>query len=181
MTLILGGTKSGKTGFAEKLALDLSQDTGAQVLYLATAKAWDEEMKTRIKKHKASRPQNWVTVEYPTEIVNVFPDAVQYDKSIILFDCLTMWITNILMLLGEDFSKEEAESNVLTALDVFLEQAEIYDGELLIISNLVEVGLVSPHFLGRTFQDIAGICHQKIAEKAGCVYQMTAGIPLKIK
>ncbi len=181
MTLVLGGAKSGKTGFAEKTARELSEEKNAQVYYLATARAWDDEVCLRIQRHRDSRPDHWVTLEYPVEIQNIFSDNIVKPGSVVLFDCLTMWITNLLMELGETFTKEEVEEKVTGKLEEFLIRARDFSGEIIIISNLVELGLVSPNFLGRTFQDIAGICHQKLAALSDRVYQVTAGIPVKIK
>ena len=181
MTLILGGAKSGKTGFAEKTAVDLSKMKQSQVYYLATALPWDEEVRTRIKKHRDSRPADWITLEYPVAIQNIFSDSVLAPDSIVIFDCLTMWITNLLMEMDENFNKLEAEREVIRRLEDFLLKVEVFSGEIIVISNLVELGLVAPNFLGRTFQDIAGICHQRLAAFSDNVFQVTAGIPVKIK
>lgn len=181
MILILGGTKSGKTGFAEKTAKEYSHKNSCPVVYMATAQAWDDEMKIRIQKHQESRPDNWITFEETHNINSVFNESALQEKGIILFDCLTMWITNLLMTLGDNFRKEEAEMFVTEKMKDFLHRADLFHGEILIISNLAETGLISPTFLGRTFQDLSGICHQMIAAKSDSVYQLTAGIPLRLK
>ena len=181
MILVLGGTKSGKTGFAEQTAEDYARKKGTPVVYLATARAWDQEMEIRIQNHKESRPSHWVTVEEPLDIKSVFHNPRVPAESVILFDCLTMWITNLMMELGEDFTKEEAELHIMGNLERFLAHAEKFSGEIIIISNLVEVGLISPSFMGRTFQDAAGMAHQKIASLSRKVFQITAGIPVQLK
>ncbi len=181
MILVLGGTKSGKTGFAERTAEAYSQKHNCPVVYLATAQAWDEEMKIRIRRHQESRPDHWITFEEPRDILSVFESDALQQNTVVLLDCLTMWITNLLMDLGEDLTKEEAEEAVLSKLTGFLKRASSYKGEVIIVSNLVEVGLISPHFLGRTFQDLAGKSHQMIAAAAQEVYQITAGLALKLK
>ena len=158
-----------------------SQKHNCPVVYLATAQAWDEEMKTRIRKHQESRPDHWITLEEPRDIQSVFDNDTLQQNTVVLLDCLTMWITNILMDLGEDFTKDEAEEVVFSELEGFLKRASSYEGEIIIVSNLVEVGLLSHHFLGRTFQDLAGKSHQMAAAAAQEVYQITAGLPLKLK
>ena len=181
MILVLGGTKSGKTVFAEKTAETYAMKHNCPVVYLATAQAWDEEMETRIRRHQESRPDHWITLEEPRDIQSVFDsDALQQD-TVVLLDCLTMWITNLLMDLGEDYTKKEAEEAVFSELERFLKRASSYKGEIIIVSNLVEVGLISSHVLGRTFQDLAGKSHQMTAAAAQEVYQITAGLPLKLK
>ncbi|OQY35037.1 MAG: hypothetical protein B6241_02635 [Spirochaetaceae bacterium 4572_59] len=176
MILILGGTKSGKTAYAEKIAKEYSLKNSCSVVYMATAQAWDEEMKVRIRKHKESRPDTWITFEEPLNICSVFNEISLQNKGIILFDCLTMWMSNLLMTLDDNFKKEEAETFVIKKMQEFLEGANLFQGEIVIISNLTETGLISPSFLGRTFQDLSGICHQMIASKSDSVYQLTAGM-----
>ena len=181
MILVLGGTKSGKTGFAEKKAEQFSQENSCPVIYLASARAYDDEMKIRIKKHQDSRPAHWITIEEPRDIAGVFDREPLKTGAVVLFDCLTMWITNLLMDMGDDFSKEEAETHIFKNIEDFLCRADSYEGEIIIISNLVELGLISPHFLGRTFQDLSGMAHQLIAARADRVYQITAGLALPLK
>lgn len=181
MILILGGTKSGKTAYAEKTAKKYSLENSCPVVYMATAQAWDEEMKIRIRKHQESRPDTWITFEEPLNICSVFDKRSLKNKGIILFDCLTMWITNLLMTLDDNFKKEDAEAFVIKKMQDFLDRIDSFQGEIVIISNLAETGLISPTFLGRTFQDLSGICHQMIAAKSDSVYQLTAGIPLRLK
>lgn len=181
MILILGGTKSGKTAYAEKTAREYSLENSCPVVYMATAQAWDEEMKIRIRKHQESRPETWETFEEPLNIGSVFDMRSLQKEGIILFDCLTMWITNLLMTLDDNFKKEEAEAFVIKKMQGFLDRIDLFKGEIVIISNLTETGLISPTFLGRTFQDLSGICHQMIAAKSDSVYQLTAGIPLRLK
>jgi len=181
MILILGGTKSGKTSFAEKTADEIARSTGRNVVYLATAQAWDDEMKLRIRRHQDSRPAEWITLEEPLDMEAALQRKVCREGNVILMDCLTLWVTNILMTLGEDFRQEEAEDTVLSRLEVFLEKIDGCPGEFLIVSNQVENGLVSPNFLGRIFQEIAGRCHQIIAARADQVYLVTAGLPQPLK
>jgi adenosylcobinamide kinase/adenosylcobinamide-phosphate guanylyltransferase len=180
ITLILGGTKTGKTTFAQNRALEAEERTGKPVVYMATAKALDDEMTDRISKHKTDRPSRWITIEEELKVSMKIKEECR-DTSAIILDCLTLMMTNIILEKGEDCPKAEALEAVFTEVDALIEAASELDSELLIISNQVEVGLVSPYRLGRMFQDIAGMTHQKIAAKSNEVYLMTAGIAVKIK
>lgn len=180
MILVLGGAKSGKTGFAEGRAAELAAERAGRVVYLASAKAWDDEMKLRIKRHRESRPSDWITHEEPLDIPAALTAHGEKDK-VILFDCLTLWLTNLLMELGEDFSQEEAEEALGAALERFIAAASGCDGEIIVVSNLVELGLVAPRFMGRVFQEIAGRAHQRLASVSEEVWQVTAGLPGRLK
>lgn len=173
LTLVLGGTKSGKTGYAESLAY-------GDVLYLATAEVLDDEMKLRVNHHKRSRPKDWDTVEETRDILNVLQqNGDKYD--FILMDCLTLWMTNMLGELPVEYNREELLSNNIKSALEFVEEIKNRKADLVIVSNQVEVGLVSPYPLGRVFQDLAGLMHQKIAQYADSVVVMQAGLPLRLK
>lgn len=178
--LVLGGTKSGKTSFAQKLAAELATGKGKNVTYIATARGLDEGMKKRIAVHRSSRPKKWITVEEPLEVSGILGKAAG-NKAAVIIDCLTMLSTNILMELGENPDAEEALRRVTSEVKAILAQAVEIEPDLIIISNHVEAGLVAPTRLGGIFQDIAGISHQIIASAADTVYLMTAGIPQKLK
>lgn len=173
LTLVLGGTKSGKTGYAESLAY-------GDVLYLATAEVLDDEMELRIKHHKNSRPKEWDTVEEPRDILNVIKTHGD-DYDFILMDCLTLWMTNMLGELPEEYDREELLSKHINRAMEFVEEVKNRRADMVIVSNQVEVGLVSPYPLGRIFQDLAGMMHQRIAQKADAVVVMQAGLPLNLK
>jgi len=180
LIFVLGGTNCGKTGFAEKTARDYEIQTGRKVIYLATATAGDDEMKTRINNHKKNRPNHWITREETIDIEKI-PEEIN-ESGFILMDCLTLWITNLLMTIDEEsLDRKEAENLILPKLNVFLESISQKDGCCCIVSNLVEEGLLSPWKLGRVYQDLSGACHQLIARQASSVYHVMAGIPVKIK
>lgn len=180
ITLVLGGTKSGKTSFAQNKAAKLAADLDKNILYIATARALDGGMKKRIAAHKASRPAEWITVEEPLHVSRILKSE-SAETSAVLLDCLTMLATNLLMELGDEPDRAEAQKMVIDEVEAILKEAEEIGPELIIISNQVEAGLVAPTRLGGIFQDIAGISHQLIASKADEVYLMTAGIPQKLK
>lgn len=165
-TLVLGGAKSGKSAFAENLC---DTFTG-QKIYLATGQAGDDEMSTRIKAHQAHRDTSWQTIEAPLDIVTAL-EAHNNPQTIILLDCLTLWISNLMM----------AEHDFDTALTELLGQIKTTQANLVIVSNEVGQGIVPDNKLSRLFRDQAGRAHQKIADLCDDVYFVTAGLPQKLK
>ncbi len=178
--LVLGGTKTGKTTFAENRAKEKEINDSAAVYYIATAKAIDDEMDLRIKNHQKRRSSNWITLEEPVCVSKVL-QKISEEKSIIILDCLTLLMTNLIFEKGEKCSRIEAEEVVFSEIDKIISIAEEMDSELIIISNQVENGLVSEYKWARMFQDITGIVHQKLGSAAKQVYLMNAGIELQIK
>ncbi|QEN03913.1 bifunctional adenosylcobinamide kinase/adenosylcobinamide-phosphate guanylyltransferase [Thiospirochaeta perfilievii] len=178
ITLVLGGTKTGKTSFAEKRAHTISKELSLPVYYLATALLIDHEMEDRINRHRESRSRDWITVEEPH---NPSAELERLDNCVVILDCLTLLMTNIIFRLGEECPKEEAKKAVFKELDNIISSVINKDISLIIISNQVENGLVSEHKWARMFQDIAGMSHQKLAEACENVYMLNAGLPLKLK
>lgn len=190
LTLILGGIKTGKTRFAQGLA-EKAEVGSSRIAYLATARAWDDEMTRRIAHHRADRPGHWLTMEEPIDAAGIIASAGG-GSDLILLDCLTMLMTNWLMEVpvidgsGEDEmgsvpDREKAESYFSQKVDELLKATADWKGEIIIISNLVENGLVSTYPFTRMYQDLAGMTHQKIAAQAETVVQMIAGIPQYLK
>lgn len=181
LILVLGGTKSGKTSFVQNRAKELQRiSRDGEVLYIATARVLDEEMKVRVARHIADRPASWKTWEKPTRLHEGLEDMSEGCCALLL-DCLTMLATNIISDLGEEPSLTEATRALFEEIDRIIEIIPRLPGELLVVSNQVEAGLVSPYRLGRLFQDLMGMTHQRIAAAADEVYLMTAGIPQRIK
>lgn len=179
ITLVLGGTKSGKTSFAEGLAKS-KEISGCKIIYLATAQAFDSEMKDRINRHRSDRPKSWLTIEEPLDIIKVFNDSSK-NCDLILLDCLTLWLTNMIMKAGDNYIREELMDSILNEVDLFLDQISNTQTDIVMVSNQVEVGLISEYKLGRLFQDIAGLMHQKIGKRANNVIVMQAGFPTVLK
>ena len=188
MILVLGGTKSGKSSFASRRAA--SREHLGRVAYLATAEAKDDEIRDRIRRHQADRPDHWLTVEEPRDPAGYFTSLIgagPEQPSTVLLDCITMWLTNLLMPLGEDPDRDEALETGRGAVAGLVEAVTGWertapgDREAIIISNQVEVGLISPWPLGRLFQDLAGLSHQAMAGAADEVYVMNAGLPLRLR
>ena len=166
VTLILGGARSGKTAHAEALVLG----SGLQPVYLATAQALDAEMAERIRRHRLQRAQGWLTVEEPLELPHAVADAAGANRAV-LVDCLTLWLTNLL-LAGRDV---EAAGDQLSA-----HLADL-PGPVVLVSNEVGLGVVPMGELSRTFVDHAGRLHQRLAAAADWVRFVAAGLSLDLK
>jgi adenosylcobinamide kinase/adenosylcobinamide-phosphate guanylyltransferase len=165
--LILGGTRSGKSHLAESLAVT----TGKKLVYIATAQALDEEMCARIAHHQSSRIDQWITVEEPLMLAASLQQHVD-EHTCILVDCLTLWLTNILLAGEEVFQREHA------ALLATLPQLQ---GDIIFVSNEVGMGLVAADPLSRRFVDEAGRLHQALATICDKVTLVVAGLPLTLK
>jgi adenosylcobinamide kinase/adenosylcobinamide-phosphate guanylyltransferase len=165
--LVLGGARSGKTAFAEHLAIR----SGSKPAYLATAEALDAEMRDRVASHKASRAGQFATIEEPLALADALLRA-SLDHDVILVDCLTLWITNLLMA-NEDVAKAVSE---LSATLVQLKTAKI-----ILVSNEVGLGIVPDNAMARTFRDLAGSAHQRLAEICDDAYFVVAGLPMVLK
>ncbi len=165
-TLILGGARSGKSEFAEDLVLK----SGLSPVYLATGRAFDDEMVERIETHQDRRGEEWETVEEPLALVDALSHAALPGR-MVLVDCLTLWITN-LMMAEANVEKEARE------LAGFLKQASV---PIVLVSNEVGQGVVPETRMAREFVDLSGLVHQQIAKVANHFYFVTAGLPQKLK
>jgi len=171
LVLIIGGARSGKSSFAQRLA----KNVGGKVLFLATAQAGDDEMAERIARHKASRPATWRTVEEPLELASVLQrEAASTD--VVIIDCLTLWLNNLLLREGS-----ASETEVLGQVDRLLDVYQKGTASYIVVSGEVGLGLVPPYPLGRLYRDILGWMNQKVASRADKVFLMIAGIPLELK
>lgn len=166
ITLVLGGTRSGKSSFAQSLA----EESGKRLVYIATAEALDEEMSDRIARHKQDRGSRWTTVEEPLDIAAVIT-AHSNQETTLLIDCLTIWLSNV-MLAGQD---------VATAVDGLAQALSRASASMILVSNEVGSGIVPESTLGRQFRDEAGWMNQRIAAAADDVALVTAGLPLWLK
>lgn len=163
--LVLGGARSGKSRHAQALA----EATGLRRTYLATAEARDEEMAARIAQHQAERGAGWQTLEAPLDMPNALGTVV--DSDVVLVDCLTLWLTNV-MLGDRDVEKE------MEALVAALAAAP---QPVILVSNEVGLGLVPETPLGRAFRDAQGRLNQRMAEEVAEVRFVAAGLPLVLK
>ena len=171
VTLVLGGARSGKSTHAERLATGSLHGAAPQpAVYLATAQAGDVEMATRIAAHRARRGAHWTTIEEPLKLDEALAAAAAQDRPV-LVDCLTLWLSNV-MLGGGDV--DEAADDLLRAL-------EACAVPVVLVSNEVGLGIVPETPLGRSFRDAQGRLNMRIAERADRVVLMAAGLPLTLK
>ena len=168
ITFITGGARSGKSSFA---MAEASKINGKKA-YIATAEALDEEMRKRIENHKRQRGNDWVTYEEPIKIAKVIKE-IKGKYSLIIIDCLTLWLSNIM---HSDLDIIDEIENLIDTLRVTRHASRIY-----IVSNEVGMGIVPENDMARRFRDISGILNQKVAEVSDEVYLLVAGIPMKIK
>jgi len=176
ITLILGGARSGKSSYAQKLA----EESGKSVTFLATAQALDDEMSVRIQKHKAERPAHWETLEIPLGIAS---HKKQIQSEVVILDCVTLLVTNLLMQFVKDDLVEEAPfiQAVQKETEELLSTIRGSKHDWLIISNEVGLGLVPPYQMGRVYRDGLGWANQRLAHAAEKVIFMVAGIPMIVK
>lgn len=178
-TLVLGGARSGKSAYAEALALS----TGRDAVYIATANAGDDEMACRIAHHRARRPDAWVTVEEPLKLGEALNTWAGPDR-IVLVDCLTLWLSNLI------FSETAAypETGMVTLPARFIvERERLLDaltqprGDIILVSNEVGLGIVPVGALTRCFADEAGRLNQSVAAFSDQVVLVVAGLPFTLK
>lgn len=174
LTLILGGARSGKSSFAEKVA----RDSAKSVLYIATATAGDDEMAKRIHNHQASRPAEWETLECPVNVGRHLDTPV---AGVVIVDCITLLVSNILLSFPEDTPAETIMQQVGAEINELIAAQVRIGGQWLIVSNEVGLGLVPPYPQGRTYRDALGRANQTLAQEARRVILMVAGIPMVIK
>jgi len=174
MTLILGGARSGKSALAEKIA----RDSETSVLFVATATAGDEEMASRILRHRASRPAVWQTLELPR---NVGRSLETKGAGVVIVDCITLLVNNILLSLPENASEDTVMEKIRAEMDDLIFAQARLGGRWLVVSNEVGLGLVPPYPLGRLYRDALGRANQILAAAAQRVIFMVAGLPLTVK
>ena len=169
LVLVLGGVRSGKSRFAQDLAAELGGD---DVLFLATAEARDEEMSRRIRLHRESRPANWQTLEQPLHVGEAIA-AIENLPSVILLDCLTLLISNV--VLQDDCDAGQAEQRMQVEMDAILNVLQQSESTLIMVSGEVGMGVVPESSLGRLFRDLLGWSNQFLATHASATYFMLAG------
>lgn len=165
--LVLGGARSGKSAFAEQMVL--SQEGRAH--YIATGRAWDDEMKERILHHRDRRGEGWETHEEPLALTDTL-ERLDQPENTILVDCLTLWVTNLMLDEGR---------NVEDAFAPLVQHASQARSKIVFVSNEVGLGIVPDNRMARQFRDYSGRLHQQIAAVAKEVYFIAAGLPLKMK
>ena len=182
LIFVLGGARSGKSAFAERLALH----HGGRVLYVATAEALDADMERRIANHRRQRPPEWDTLEEPVSLSDVLPSALEgYDTC--LLDCLTLWVSNMLLSMEDAPAPSlpqkdgELEAEILAAAHRLVEVYEQSPASWIVVSNEVGLSVVPPTRLGAVYRDALGRVNQAVAARADKVYFMVAGLALEMK
>jgi len=164
--LVTGGQRSGKSGYAQKLALSLTENP----VYLATSAVWDEEHRQRIERHKRDRGPEWTNIEELTELQNV-----DVSGRVVVIDCVTLWATNFFS--RNDGNVELSLQEIKTRFSEFTQQ----DAVFIFVTNEIGLGGISANDLQRRFTDLIGWTNQFVASKADEVICMISGISLKIK
>jgi adenosylcobinamide kinase/adenosylcobinamide-phosphate guanylyltransferase len=188
LILILGGARSGKSAFAERLAAGSERS----VAFIATATAGDDEMRSRIARHRASRPKGWYTLEESLDLASAVRRAGEL-ADVLLLDCVTLWLGNVLLQESVQHEKDD-EVEFHTAGRLFNERAlkecEALlavvkslspDKTLIVVTNEVGLGIVPAYPLGRLYRDTLGYINQRLAQAADRVYLMMAGMAIDIK
>ena len=177
LNLILGGARSGKSTHAQRLAMA----HGGKVVFIATAEAQDDEMRDRIAAHQSERPPDWQTLEIPFAVGDAFT-RLSPPADVVLLDCLTLLVSNLLLLEGDIDQPDvaQAENRLDAEIRALLEAIQRSRADWIVVSNEVGLGLVPPYPSGRAYRDLLGHANQRLAAQADEVYWMVAGIPVPI-
>lgn len=181
-----GGARSGKSTFADRYA----KQSGRRVVYVATARVLDEEMKARVQTHRASRPSVWLTVEEPYNLEKALWRYGRQPDKLVLVDCLTMWLANILLqkvgFQGEQLMADTTLASAVAA-DIIVRAknaavlAAKVAAEVVLVTNEVGWGPVPDNPLARLYRDLASLANQAFAAQATEFYLLVAGLPLQLK
>ena len=203
LILVTGGARSGKSTYAERLAAQLAEPRGGRVTYIATSQAYDDEMAQRVSAHQASRPGTWTTVECPLEVpaaVRAAGTAGSAGAPVILLDCVTLWVTNLLFSGGAFGGSEPPEegynydkdllppdeeraaaARVSAAVDDLVAAVAETGVTLVAVTNEVGLGVVPEYPLARLYRDQLGWANQRLARDADGLYLLVSGYPLDVK
>lgn len=163
---VIGGARSGKSRYAQARA----EAAGESPVFVATAEAFDDEMRARIAQHRADRDARWRTVEAPRDLPAAI-DALNGSRAVVLVDCLTLWTSNLLL----------ADADIPAATAGLCAAVARFEGSLILVANEVGLGIVPDNALARQFRDAAGQINQAVAASADEVVLLTAGLPLTLK
>ena len=168
LELILGGARSGKSRLAERLA----DESRLDVIYIATSQPLDGEMNARVAQHRARRPAHWALVEEPLQLARVLREQAAPGRCL-LVDCLTLWLTNLLM--------QDDPARLVAEREALLDCVSALPGRILLVSNETGLGVVPLGELTRRYVDEAGWLHQALAERSQRVLFTVAGLPMLLK
>lgn len=187
IVMVTGGARSGKSSFAERWCMKHAD----RAYYIATAQAFDTEMEQRIALHRQDRETagySWKTIEEPLRLCDLLLELQGNESTggqdstgqapAVLVDCLTLWLSNVLLDAGD---QADAEAKTMLEIERLLEAVSSYQGTLVIVTNEVGSGIVPAYPLGRQYRDLAGIMNRRLAAIADQVFLVTAGIPVELK
>jgi len=178
IVLVTGAARSGKSAFAENLAIS----SGQEVVYCATAQAFDLEMRDRIRLHRLRRPEEWSTLEEPLKVPESLKEYTGAAR-VLLLDCITLWISNLLLAELDDQGEPSpgCEQRIEARIEDLIKTVRRGEASMICVSNEVGWSLVPENKLGRLYRDIAGKANQILAKAAEQVYLVVAGYPMEIK
>ena len=176
VTLVTGGARSGKSTYAQEMALK----AGVPVLFVATAEAGDEDMRKRIEAHKKSRPADWSTLEATSHIGNQITNNIGKVRLVIV-DCITLLVNNIFMGYDDAIDTDTAEKGVMTEIEELIDCMDMAKVDFIIVTNETGLGIVPADRVSRLYRDILGRANQRLAQRADEVYMLIAGIPMTLK
>jgi len=165
--LVTGGERSGKSGYAQKLALELSDSP----LYVATSRKWDDDFQTRIDRHQQERDENWTNIEKEKYL-----SEIDFSGKTALIDCVTLWLTNFFV-----DTKNDVELSLEEAKKEFLAISKHENAHIIIVTNEIGMGVHAETHIGRKFVELQGWMNQFLAANADQVVLMVSGIPVVIK
>ncbi|KZN15052.1 bifunctional adenosylcobinamide kinase/adenosylcobinamide-phosphate guanylyltransferase [Marinomonas sp. TW1] len=166
--LVLGGVRSGKSAFAQ----DLVAETGKPVCYVATSQVWDDEMAQRVERHKLNRPEQWQLIEEPIALAETL-NRLNHVQQAVIVECFSLWLSNLLCLEDDQVFERERQS--------LLKAVEQFQGELVLVSSEVGLGIMPMNALARRFADEAGMLNQTLAKLTDRVTFVAAGLPMPLK
>jgi adenosylcobinamide kinase/adenosylcobinamide-phosphate guanylyltransferase len=174
LILVTGGARSGKSSYA----LNVAEKISRKKLFIATCPQLDSEISERIRRHTEERKgRGWETIEETINLDHLFPRRVQ-DMEVVLIDCITLWVSNILYMLGEE-NVDDCKIEELCSR--WLKKMTEYQGTVICVTNEVGLGIVPDNPLARKYRDLVGTCNQLLGKKADEVILVSCGIPLSIK
>ena len=175
--LVIGGCRSGKSGYALKAAEDIIRKECKPGVFIATAEPFDTEMEDRIRNHQKERGPYWQTIEAPTAVCDAI-EGIRDDISVILLDCVTVWITNLLI---RETPESGAENEIESEVKRLAAMLKDPPAPVIVVSNEVGMGIVPENKLSRRFRDLAGFANQRLAASVERAVLVAAGIPLVLK
>lgn len=186
--MVIGGSSSGKSIFAEQLVHRLEKAQACPITYVATGTIWDDEFAKRVEKHKTRRPKNWNVIEEPCNLHKTVVNKVD-EEELFLIDGIGTWVANIMYSCSPRCEEHPQEFNWTTKqedefqafLRLLIEACKKFNGTIIVVADEVGMDVVPYHKEGRVFRDLNGMANQKLAECADEMYFVICGIPLQIK